>query len=93
EMLERGFTVPSPPEPERRGGTLTVGLRDDEDGKAFVAALADREILVDYRPGAGVRVSPHFYTRREELALFAETMSELRAKSRWTEYVAASGAY
>ena len=29
--------------------------------------LVAREFLVDYRPGGGVRVSPHFYTTDEEI--------------------------
>ena len=87
ELLSRGFSVPSPADPARRGGTLTVGLRDDEHGPAWVAALERRAILVDHRPGAGLRVSPHFYTRQDELQRFAETLSELRQSRGWTEHV------
>ena len=44
-----------------------------EHGPAVTQELLRREVLVDYRPGAGIRVSPHFYTRDDELhALFAE---------------------
>jgi kynureninase len=92
-MLERGFSVPSPVDPAQRGGTLTIGLAEDELGPAFVAALAARRILVDHRPGAGVRVSPHFYTRASELEEFAETMSELRQSRSWRKHVSAAGAY
>jgi hypothetical protein len=31
------------------------------------AELARREVLVDYRPQAGIRIAPHFYTSDEEL--------------------------
>ena len=93
DMLGRGFEVPSPADPARRGGTLTIGLREEEHGRGFVAALADRGILVDHRPGAGIRVSPHFYTRREELTEFAEALSELRESGGWKEFVARSQAY
>lgn len=93
DLLERGFAVPSPPDPERRGGTLTVGLADDENGPAFVAALESRGILVDHRPDAGLRVSPHFYTRADELAAFAETLSELRQSRSWSDHVSAAGTY
>jgi len=93
DLLERGFTVPSPPDPARRGGTLTVGLREDEDGPAFVASLAARKILVDHRPGAGLRVSPHFYTRQEELVEFAELLTELRESKSWSEHRSGVGAY
>jgi kynureninase len=86
DLSERGFAVPSPAEPARRGGTLTVGLNADESGPAFVAALSERGILVDFRPGAGIRVSPHFYTRADELEAFARTLSELRESRAWTRF-------
>jgi kynureninase len=88
DLLERGFAVPSPVDPAQRGGTLTVGLRPDENGPAFVAALDERGILVDFRPGAGLRVSPHFYTRAEELDAFAQTLSELRQSRAWRRHSA-----
>ena len=34
---------------------------------AVVQELARREVLVDCRPGAGIRIAPHFYTKDEEL--------------------------
>lgn len=92
-LLDRGFTIPSPVDPAQRGGTLTVGLNDDESGPGFVAALEARGILVDHRPGAGIRVSPHFYTREDELERFAEVMSELREKSSWREFAEGVGSY
>ena len=92
-MLERGFTINSVENPARRGGTLTVGLGAEENGPAFVSALEARGILVDHRPEAGVRVSPHFYTREEELLQFAEAMSELRETGAWREKLASHGAY
>ncbi len=92
-LLERGFRIPSPEDPARRGGTLTVGLNEDEHGPAFVHALAARGILVDHRPGAGLRVSPHFYTRAGELDEFAEVLVELRERRLWTEHVGSRGSY
>ncbi len=93
DLLARGFRVPSPVDPARRGGTLTVGLAEDESGPAFVAALAERGILVDHRPGAGIRVSPHFYTRADELARFAAELSDLRATRAWRSHAKSVGAY
>ena len=89
-MLERGFDVPSDPDPDKRGGTLTIGLADDEDGNAFVAALAERSIMVDHRPDAGIRVSPHFYTRADELEQFADAMADVREKGTWRDFVGSS---
>jgi kynureninase len=63
--LARGFRVTCPTRPEQRGGTVAI---DVEDGKAVCQELLARDIVVDYRPKAGIRVSPHFYTKDEELA-------------------------
>ena len=93
DLLARGFVVNSPEDPARRGGTLTVGLNADEDGPGFVRALEARGVLVDHRPEAGVRVSPHFYTRMDELTAFAEAMSELRESGSWRDFVDSSQPY
>ena len=93
EVLEAGFTVNSPEHPERRGGTLTVGLRPDEDAPAFVRALEARGILVDQRPNAGIRVSPHFYTLEDEMDEFVEELVDVRERRAWREHVAAKTAY
>ena len=69
---EAGLRVNTPRDPERRGGTVIL---DVENGKQVTRELARREVLVDYRPGAGVRVAPHFYTTDEELE---HTVKEVR---------------
>jgi kynureninase len=93
DLLARGFALHGPSRPELRGGTLTVALRDDENGPAFVKALETRGILVDHRPDAGLRVSPHFYTLEEELREFAEVMAELRTRGTWKQHLAGKAAY
>jgi kynureninase len=93
QLLAAGFKVNSPERVEQRGGTLTVGLNADENGPAFVKALEARGILVDHRPGAGIRVSPHYYTLEDELDEFVEELSELRERRKWREYVALKTAY
>ncbi len=92
-LEDRGFGIFGPRDPSLRGGTLTVKLRPDEDGPAFVRALERQGILVDHRPEAGIRVSPHYYTREDELLAFAEALFELREKRTWTEHVQAAASY
>lgn len=58
---------------DRRGGTVTFGV--DDEG-ATVAALARRGVIVDARPGAGIRVGPHFYNSQEDLDQFGEAIRE-----------------
>ena len=63
---EAGFPMNSPRNPCDRGGTVTI---DVPHGDEVTRELARREFLVDYRPGAGIRMAPHFYTKDEELDL------------------------
>jgi kynureninase len=72
---EAGFRVTSPRDPARRGGTITVW---DDNASAITKELVRREFIVDYRPGAGVRISPHFYTTDEELGLIVNEMKKIR---------------
>src|SRR6266850_168005 len=72
---EAGFTVTSPKHPAQRGGTIAVW---DDHAAAITKELVRREFIVDYRPGAGVRISPHFYTRDEELDLVIAEMKKIR---------------
>lgn len=61
---EAGLQLNTPDDPCRRGGVVIL---DVPDGKEVTKELQRREILVDYRPGAGIRVAPHFYTTDEEV--------------------------
>ena len=72
---EAGFRVTSPKDPAQRGGTITVW---DDHAAAITKELIRREFIVDYRPGAGVRISPHFYTKDEELELVIAEMKKIR---------------
>jgi len=70
-----GFRVTSPQNAAQRGGTITVW---DDNAAAMTKELIRREFIVDYRPGAGVRISPHFYTKDEELELVIAEMKKIR---------------
>lgn len=59
-----GFKIKSPASPEQRGGMVILDLPEAE---AVARELIRRGILIDYRPGAGIRLSPHFYTSDDEL--------------------------
>ncbi len=71
---ELGLTVRTVREPERRGGVVIL---DVPDGKAVTAELGRRDVLVDFRPGAGVRIAPHFYTTDEEVERTVELVAEI----------------
>ena len=63
---EAGYAVRSPLNPCERGGTVVI---DVPRGEEIMRELSRRDFLVDYRPGAGIRVGPHFYNTDEELEL------------------------
>ena len=72
ELLDdAGFEISSPREPARRGGTVLVRTPDDA---AVQRELGERGIICDFRPGAGVRLGPHFYNTEDELR---ETVAQL----------------
>ncbi len=60
---ELGLPVRTPRDPARRGGTLSL---DVPRGLDVARELNRRDVVVDYRPGAGVRLSPHFYSTDAE---------------------------
>ena len=71
-----GLRVRSPRDPEQRGGAVIVGVAE-ERGREIVAELGRRGFLVDFRPGAGVRISPHFYTSDSEVESTVAALAEL----------------
>jgi kynureninase len=70
---ESGLTVRSPRDPASRGGTIIL---DVPNGREVTAELGRRQILADFRPGAGIRIAPYFYTSDDEIA---HTIHELRS--------------
>ena len=75
---EAGFRVNSPRDPSQRGGTVVI---DVPNGYQITQELGRRDYLVDYRPGAGIRVAPHFYTKDEELELVIREIKSLSAQT------------
>jgi len=87
---EAGFTVTSPRDTSARGGTITIA---HEDAAAIAKELIRREFIVDYRPGAGVRISPHFYTSDEELELVVREMKIIRDTRAYAVHETAGAAF
>jgi kynureninase len=69
-----GFTVRSPMDAARRGGTVVI---DVPNGHEITRELSRRDFLVDYRPGAGIRIAPHFYSTDEEMELVIREIRKL----------------
>ena len=79
----RGYRVHAPRDPARRGGTVAF---DVPHAREVAQALLARDIVIDYRPGAGIRVAPHFYTADAELDAAVEAIDEVLATGAWREH-------
>jgi kynureninase len=69
-----GLDVRSPRDPARRGGTVTI---DVAEGAAVYTELEVRGVLGDFRPGAGIRLGPHFFTTDDELRFAVDQIVEI----------------
>jgi kynureninase len=70
----RGYPLHTPTADAERGGTVTLGVAA---GDRVAPALIARNVIVDYRPGAGIRMAPHFYTTREDVDRALAVLDEL----------------
>jgi kynureninase len=79
-VLRRGWRVNSPRDSSERGGTVSIDCPHAQEVKNELIA---RDILVDYRPGAGIRISPHFYNTDEEVDFSLAQIDEILATHAW----------
>ncbi len=79
----RGYRIHAPRDASRRGGTVAI---DVPHAYEVAQCLLARDILVDFRPGAGIRVAPHFYTRDDELDSAVAAMHEALETGAWEQY-------
>jgi kynureninase len=87
--MTRGWQVNTPQDPAERGGTVSI---DCPHAEAVSRELLAREVLVDYRPGAGIRMSPHFYTRDEELDFAIAQIDEILHTRAWERHARSEAA-
>jgi kynureninase len=73
----QGLTVNTPREDALRAGTVSVDFRGSEKA---CDALIRRGFLVDHRPRAGIRISPHFYNSDAECEAVMEEIRALRRR-------------
>jgi kynureninase len=69
-----GFDVHSTRDPVRRGGAVIVAA---PDGAAVYAELEERGLLCDFRPGAGIRIGPHYFTTDDEIRFAVSQIVEI----------------
>lgn len=86
---ELGWRVNSPRCAEQRGGSVIL---DVPHAGEVVRELSARDVLVDFRPGAGIRIGPHFFNTDDEVeAVVAEIKSILDTKA-YEKHLVAGGA-
>jgi kynureninase len=81
-----GWRVNTSENPGERAGTVSV---ECPHAYEVCRELLAREILVDYRPKAGVRLSPHFYNREEECDFALAQMEEILRTQAWERHATA----
>ena len=80
---ERGYTVSAPRDSSRRGGTVALDVPHAYEIAQF---LLSHDIIVDYRPNAGIRIAPHFYTSDAELERAVAAVDEALATGVWQQF-------
>ncbi len=84
---EKGWRVTAPRDPARRGGTVAV---DVPHAAAVKLELLERDVVVDYRPGAGIRISPHFYNTMDECDHAIDQIDDILATGAWKRHADAA---
>ncbi|HEY0997739.1 MAG TPA: aminotransferase class V-fold PLP-dependent enzyme [Gemmatimonadaceae bacterium] len=79
----RGYQVMAPRDPARRGGTVAFDLPHAYEMSQLLLA---NDVLVDFRPGAGIRVAPHFYTTDSEVERAIEIMDRGLETGEWRRF-------
>ena len=69
---ERGLKVNSETRPDRRGASVVIKV---EDEAGMEERLAAQRIIVDSRPGAGVRCGPHVFNTLAELDTLLDALA------------------
>lgn len=81
----RGYPVTAPRDAASRGGTVAF---DVPHGAEVAQALLARDVVIDYRPGAGIRVAPHFYTSDAEVERVVHEVDDILTTGAWKAFEA-----
>jgi kynureninase len=85
---ERGYRIMAPRAAADRGGTVAL---DVPHAYEVAQWLLSRKIIVDFRPGAGIRVAPHFYTTDSELESAIALIDETLRTGEWKRFAGDRG--
>ena len=80
----RGFELRTPRH-ANRGGTVSVSV---PHAREVSLELNSNDIVCDYRPGSGIRFSPHFYTPDDEIEDAFVVLDDILRTGRWRRHEA-----
>ncbi len=85
-----GFELTSPRDPAQRGGSVVFSTPHFE---AVHRELAERAIICDFRPDAGLRFGPHFFNTDDELRFAVGQVTEIVETGAYERHLGASARY
>ncbi len=85
---ELGYEVVSPRDAETRAGTVTV---NPPHAYEVSCELPARDIKIDFRPKAGIRIAPHFYNSDAEVEQAMAAIAEVLADGGWQRHQSGQG--
>jgi kynureninase len=74
-----GYRINTPDADDERGGAVII---DAPGGKRTADELIRRDVIVDYRPGAGIRMAPHFYNTAADIDRALATLDQVVGEGR-----------
>jgi len=69
-----GYKINTPKDPNLRGGTVSIDMPNSFE---ISNELLSRNIMIDFRPGTGIRIAPHFYNTDEEIDFLFDAFKEI----------------
>lgn len=78
-----GWMVHAPLDPESRAGTVAIKV---PHAREIATELNARNVLVDYRPEAGIRISPHFYNTDDEIEFAVNQVEAITRDGSWKRH-------
>lgn len=79
----RSYRVTAPRDASNRGGTVAF---DVPHAYGVAQALLAHDVIVDYRPNAGIRIAPHFYTTDDEMERAVSMIDDILRDETWRHY-------
>jgi kynureninase len=80
---DAGYEVISPRQTERRAGTVTL---NPPESYAVSREMLARNIKIDYRENAGIRIAPHFYNSDDEVRKAVAAIGDILDDGSWKQH-------